>query len=91
MQFKLVSLLFRFGLVERIRILSLIYINIGEKRLEEHLHISALTGKPLTPLQRVRSGTYKGRIHQYRSGNEPLHFVYQGDYPDPYEQAEFEQ
>ena len=80
---------FRIGRTDQDILLDL--QNIGKKRLEEHLHISALTGKPLTPLQRVRSGTYKGRIHQYRSGNEPLHFVYQGDYPDPYEQAEFEQ
>ena len=34
---------------------------------------------------------YKGRFHHYWSGNEPLHFANQGEYPDPYVQAEIKQ
>ena len=42
-----------------------------EKRLEEHLHISALTGKPLqsgkvyAPMQHVKSGTCSGSVDSF--------------------------
>ena len=55
-----------------------------EKRLEEHLHVSALTGKPLTgmqvftPMQHVKSGSCP--VNSYSRDN----FTIIGREPNPY-------